>query len=826
MKHQVFIGLIGLTAASRLVAAETLSVPGDFATIQAAVDAAVTGDEVFVAAGEWVESVVVFEKAITIRGEPGTFLSGEVAGPAIGAVGTPGPVLIEDIFFTLCLQGAIATNDADIEVSSCSFANNQSITFVGAAASIVNSDATFTNCSFFENSSPQMASTISITGGGTLRCEDCSIIQGESNSGSAVLVFGGSAILNRVLFLENRGSVHPSLVATNGAAVTITNSLVRDPVDLASDASGSPFGILNGATMKIFGCTFIGARTSGQIGGNGTLIMGNSIVPSAMNGTIGTGLDANVQYCLIEGGFTGEGNINGTPVYDADTFLWQLDPASPGVDAANAALIDASVPDFYGNTRVIDDVNVTDVTSALDMGCAERVPPLRYVNFLATGRGNGQTWDDAYTTVIDAIEEPDMPEPDVEEIWVAQGEYAPDRGTGDRDATFALRSGLAIHGGFEPGDTSRDDADPRNNVTVLTGKIAGLASPDNTRHVVSAIDVDSSGVLDGFHIVDGYASGAGVNDTLGAALFIDGGGPSIRRCVIRRNNGDGKGYVVRSASSDVTFDSCRIELNGQTMHGLDAVRLEGGRPTLRSVAITGNQAESNGALFAAVSDEVTITNVTVAGNVATSGTLAGVVIQSSDVFMRNTIIGGNISAGAQPAGLSSQLSIGSNATIDATGCSVEGYVDGLFDSAEACDDRVPRFVNARGPDQVPATGDEDFRLEPGACAIDSGFNAFSVDTYGDANLFPRIEDDPGTADTGDSDGAIKTVDRGAYEFQTRSCKGDINEDESVGFADLTVLLNQWGNCATSCAADLDCTGSVDFSDLVFLLGRWGECPQN
>lgn len=52
---------------------------------------------------------------------------------------------------------------------------------------------------------------------------------------------------------------------------------------------------------------------------------------------------------------------------------------------------------------------------------------------------------------------------------------------------------------------------------------------------------------------------------------------------------------------------------------------------------------------------------------------------------------------------------------------------------------------------------------------------------------------------------------------------DLNGDANVDGADLTVLLGEWGPCA-SCASDFDSSGEVDGADIAALLGAWGPCP--
>jgi len=55
------------------------------------------------------------------------------------------------------------------------------------------------------------------------------------------------------------------------------------------------------------------------------------------------------------------------------------------------------------------------------------------------------------------------------------------------------------------------------------------------------------------------------------------------------------------------------------------------------------------------------------------------------------------------------------------------------------------------------------------------------------------------------------------------CLADFNGDQTVGFADLTQLLNAWGPCA-GCDEDIDNGGLVGFADLTLMLNAWGPCP--
>ncbi len=55
-----------------------------------------------------------------------------------------------------------------------------------------------------------------------------------------------------------------------------------------------------------------------------------------------------------------------------------------------------------------------------------------------------------------------------------------------------------------------------------------------------------------------------------------------------------------------------------------------------------------------------------------------------------------------------------------------------------------------------------------------------------------------------------------------TCVGDIDGDGMAGFADLLLILSNWGSCGL-CPEDLDGNGDVGFGDVLLLLSNWGTC---
>lgn len=431
--------------------------------------------------------------------------------------------------------------------------------------------------------------------------------------------------------------------------------------------------------------------------------------------------------------------------------------------------------------------------------------PVIYVDINARGAEDGSSWENAFHSLQDAL----AAAVNGCEIRVADGVYMPDRGIGikrgDRRATFELKSGVAVMGGYAgAGEPNPNFRDVQTRRTILSGDLSGDDLPvtdpyalwldtsrlDNSRHVVTAIDADRTAILDGVRVTGGCADGwfdaAGTpRDSQGAGMYISGGGPRVQRCVFSGNwasteggavyvtDGSpelryctfceniaaagpqehrGAGGAVSSTGSDLVLTGCT--LNGNLSSGSGgALSVAGGSLSATNCCFHANHANVEAGAIRTVDSRAVLVNCTIAGNRQDGG--PGVIVAESsgdhagsELHVANCILWND---GHEIAGQASTL-----ATIiysDVRG----GWLG--FGNINA----DPLFENPDGPDGLAGTEDDDLRLRQDSPCIDAG----------DLAELPRDDldlDDDGNAMEPvpfDRDGRDRTagsaVDMGAYE---------------------------------------------------------------
>ncbi len=187
-----------------------------------------------------------------------------------------------------------------------------------------------------------------------------------------------------------------------------------------------------------------------------------------------------------------------------------------------------------------------------------------YVDLTASGGNNGMTWQDAYVDLQDALFEAAPGD----EIWVAAETYTP-APPGEIQASFQLKSGVGVYGGFAGGELRRDDRDPLENVTILSGDlgrddvygnpwyVGWNINTQNAIHVVNGSGVDETAVLDGFTIKAGYAT-----QNSGGGMYVLAGSPTLQGCTFTRNlAGFASGGGMYSYDANPTLRDCRFIQN-------------------------------------------------------------------------------------------------------------------------------------------------------------------------------------------------------------------------------------------------------------------------
>jgi len=255
-----------------------------------------------------------------------------------------------------------------------------------------------------------------------------------------------------------------------------------------------------------------------------------------------------------------------------------------------------------------------------------------FVDDTAGGANNGSTWVDAFTDLQSAL----LPTSGCTRILVAKGTYRPD----DASATFQLRSGLTIQGGYPDG--GGDTPDPISNVTILDGN-------NNHYHVVTGSGADSTALLDGFTIQGGSANGLSPNNS-GAGVYINNGSPRLQNLVISGNTAGAQGAGLYTYGGNPILDTVTFSGNvvgpGSGGGNGGGMCIGSGSPSLTNVTFINNRAQdlsgtggAGGGLLVRMASP-SLDQVVFTTNIA-NGFGGGLSINNSSVVMTNVTFNGN-----------------------------------------------------------------------------------------------------------------------------------------------------------------------------------------
>lgn len=412
-----------------------------------------------------------------------------------------------------------------------------------------------------------------------------------------------------------------------------------------------------------------------------------------------------------------------------------------------------------------------------------------HVDDNASEGGDGTSWSTAFKYLQDALAVAEYGD----EIWVAEGTYKPDQGTGktagDRASPFVLVNGVGMYGGFLGTETSRDPLGD-NNQTILSGEI-DEDSELWSLNVVSGVDLDANTTLDGFRITKGNANGEN------GSIYRNGGGMWIQDCelriknvIFRENNSAYRGgglYINSTKTTFLTINKCIFSNNSSyygggiytsaantyltlnhcvfiSCSGSGSAIYSSSNTTLNNCVLTDNYPKG----IYALSGSLSLNNCTLVNHHG-SGSFNAIGLQSpssttitNSILLRNGWTNSEYVHGLAENSYVSWTSFVIDEGVEAEYPGDPNAVDAIYaennnilqawDGDSRAFDADPLFVNIDdpvGPDGKWFTEDDGLCLQAGSPAIDAGYDLNDSQKYDIAGFLRR---------QGES------IDIGAYEF--------------------------------------------------------------
>jgi predicted outer membrane repeat protein len=347
----------------------TLNVPGDYGTIQSAINAAQHGDTVLIADGTYPENILFNDssKAITVISQNGagsTVIQGDGTGSVVTFAESNNSTLSG---FTITNGstpanggGVLCGSSSSPTIENCIITNNEAAIGGGGIHCAPSSSPLITDSIIQDNS---------VTGANN-----------ESNGGGIHAATFSSPTITNCIIKNNTSNWNGGGLAINTAdEPTIINCTFSNNT---AAVNGGAISFQESAPI-ITNCTFSNNSAAGNGGAiacsnhqpgtavTNSILWENPDIGSAGEIAVAGGLILDVTYSDVKGGYYGTGNMNADPLFVGDGD-YHLQAASPCIDAGTGS--GAPISDIDGDARPEDVAGKGDGIDDYDMGSDEYVP--------------------------------------------------------------------------------------------------------------------------------------------------------------------------------------------------------------------------------------------------------------------------------------------------------------------------------------------------------------------------------------------------------------------------------------------------------------------
>ena len=775
-----------------------------YSAIQDAIDATDSGDTVLVHDGTYVENINFIGKAITVVSENGagsTIVDGNASGSVVNFVSGESTSSVLEGF---TIQNGLAHLGAGIHcagtsptIANCVISGNKTDSGgKGGGIYCISSSSvpTITNCTISENEARGTNGS-----GGGVYCglyshpyiDNCTITENTAaKAGGGIDCYASRADITNCLISGNiastlGGGIHCYNMSPNIINCTITGNTVTGTT---AGTGGGGISCYE-CSPVIINCT-ITENTGNSCGGailcaNASPVVVNSILweNSDLGGNpdeiclIGTS-SIDITYSDIEGGYTGDGNIDDDPEFaDAANGDFHLMSGSPCINSGTTS--GAPEYDFEGDPR-LSSVGGDDMP---DMGADE------VKAFVLEVGPSGYPYASIQAAIDDAS--------DGYTILVHDGTYVENINFIGKAITVISENGAGntiIDGNasgrvvtFESGEGADSALDGFTIQNGSGGIICSTgSSPTITNCIISGNSASNGGGIRCYLNSSPTISNCTISQNEASSILGQGGGiycesssPQITNCTITENTAkkDGGGLHCRASSYALLInciitknkaDTGTAEGNGGGIHILGY-----SEPTITNSIIAGNEAENGAGISSESNSSPTIINCTITGNTADvdGGGIYCENVSSPTVI--NSILWDDTASGSP-----NEIVLISSSSINITYSDIEGSYTGI---GNINDD--PEFV---GPDN------DDFHLGPGSSCINTGTttDAPEYDFEGDPRLGSVSGDNMPDMGVDEATAFVLEVGPSGYPYTSiRAAINDASDGHTILVHDGTYVEN-------------------------------------